>query len=224
MMQFGIFKTMFMRTTRMKKFVRRVIMLIQFFFPRNIRKILDGLYQMTIESSRTQELINIIGDKKFKCFLEVGVWREDNLLPIAKKFPKVKCFGVDPYSGSSFEKYYKGEIMALVDGEHYEKLFQEISNKAKELNNINIIRKSSEEAAKDFVDESLDIIFLDARHDYESVVKDIKLWLPKVTIGGCLCGHDYSLNFFGVIEAVNDLIGYDNVSIKSDSTWFYFKS
>jgi hypothetical protein len=28
---------------------------------------------------------------------------------------------------------------------------------------------------------------------------------------------------FGVIEAVTELIGYDNVAIKSDSTWFYHK-
>lgn len=41
--------------------------------------------------------------------------------------------------------------------------------------------------------------------------------------GGVLCGHDYSLAFFGVIEAVNELIGYDNVSIKPDATWFFTK-
>jgi hypothetical protein len=49
------------------------------------------------------------------------------------------------------------------------------------------------------------------------------MWLPKVKRGGVLSGHDYSLAFFGVVEAVNEIIGYDNVSIKSDSTWFYTK-
>lgn len=41
--------------------------------------------------------------------------------------------------------------------------------------------------------------------------------------GGVISGHNYGLNFFGVIEAVNGIIGYDNVSIKSDDTWFYTK-
>ena len=134
--------------------------------------------------TRTENIIKVISDKKYKNYLEVGVWQGDNLLPIAKKFPDLICYGVDPYSGSSFEEYYKGEKMALVDGQHYEKLFQEISVKAKDFKNINILRKTSEEAAKEFQDESLDIVFIDARHDYESVVKDIKLWLPKVKMGG----------------------------------------
>lgn len=113
--------------------------------------------------------------------------------------------------------------MALVGMDNYEKLFLDVSKKVSFFNNVYIIRKSSEGASKDFLDESLDIIFIDARHDYDSVVRDIKLWLPKVKVGGVLCGHDYSLTTFGVVEAVNHLIGYDNISIKSDSTWFYLK-
>ena len=209
----------------MKRILRRVGRFLSIFYPRNIYKILVILYSITndLSGTRTNELIKIIGDKKYKNYLEVGVWQGDNLLPIAKKFPDLVCYGVDPYSGSSFEEYYKGEIQALVDGDHYEKLYQEIQNKTKDFKNINILRKTSEEAAKDFEDESLDIVFIDARHDYDSVVNDINLWMPKVKVGGVLSGHNYGLNFFGVIEAVNGIIGYDNVSIKSDDTWFYTK-
>lgn len=176
-----------------------------------------------LSGTRTEELIGVINGKRYSNFLEVGVWQGDNLVSIAKKFPGLTCYGVDPYSGSSFEEYYKGEIQSLVDAEYYEKLFLDVSIKFKQHKNIIIIRKISEEAAKDFEDESLDLVFIDARHDYDSVVKDIKLWLPKVKVGGVLSGHNYGLNFFGVIEAVNELIGYDNVSIKSDDTWFYNK-
>lgn len=174
-------------------------------------------------SNRTNELIEVIGAKGYTTYLEVGVWEGDNLIPIANKFPLLICYGVDPYSGSSFTKYYKGEIMALVNSEYYENMYKNIESKTNKYKNINILRKTSEEAAKDFLDESLDIVFIDARHDYDSVVKDIELWLPKVRVGGVLSGHDYSLTFFGVVEAVNHLIGYDNVSIKPDATWIYFK-
>lgn len=67
------------------------------------------------------------------------------------------------------------------------------------------------------------MIFIDARRDYKSVLNDINLWLPKVKVGGTLSGHDHSINYFGVIEAVNESIGYDNILVKSDSTWFYNK-
>ena len=170
----------------MKRNLIRVGRFISIFYPRNIYKIFVKLYSMTndLSGTRTENIIKVISDKKYKNYLEVGVWQGDNLLPIAKKFPDLICHGVDPYSGSSFEEYYKGEIMALVDGEYYDKLFQDISEKIKDLKNVNILRKPSEEAAKDFEDESLDIVFIDARHDYSSVVKDIKLWLPKVKMGG----------------------------------------
>jgi hypothetical protein len=191
--------------------------------PSNLYKILLYLYAITIKKDKTQEIINVINEKNYKSYLEVGVWQGDNLIPIANEFPELICFGVDSYSGSSYEEYFKGEFMSVVDNEYYENLFHEITDRTKDLKNIRIIRKTSDEAAKGLDDESLDIVFIDARHDYDSVVNDIRIWLPKVKFGGVLCGHDYALSFFGVVEAVNEIIGYDNVSIKSDSTWFYIK-
>ena len=69
------------------------------------------------------ELIRVIEENSFEFLLEVGVLQGDNLILIAKKFSKVKCYGVDSYSGNSFDNYYKGEIMALVDAIYYDSLF-----------------------------------------------------------------------------------------------------
>jgi hypothetical protein len=41
--------------------------------------------------------------------------------------------------------------------------------------------------------------------------------------GGVLSGHDYSLRFYGVITAVNEILGFDNIKIGLDDTWFYIK-
>lgn len=173
-----------------------------------------------LSGTRTHELIRIIDENNIKTFLEVGVYQGGNLLPIAKKFPGLKCYGVDPYSVSAYKEYYKEN---LTESEHYDKTFEEISIKVKELKNITIIIKTSEEAVKEFLDLSFDVIFIDARHDYKSVLNVINLWLPKVKVGGTLSGHDYSINYFGVIKAVNESIGYDNILVKSDSTWFHNK-
>jgi tRNA G46 methylase TrmB len=171
----------------MKKQFMRIIKLISIFKPRNLYKIITRLYLFTTDKhGRTSELIKIIDENDYNSYLEVGVWRGDNLIPIAEKFPKVKCYGVDPYSGNSFDNYYKGEIMALVDANHYDAIYQEINNKTTKLRNLDIIRVSSTEAALNFDDESLDVVFIDARHDYQSCKNDILTWLPKVKRGGII--------------------------------------
>ena len=204
----------------------RIIKFLSIFKPGNLYRIFVRLYSFTNHfpiPGRTSELMRIIEDNNYESFLEVGVWQGDNLIPIAQKFPNLKCYGVDPYSGDSFEDYYKGEIMALVDSDYYDDLHHKILQKTTQLKNVKIIKSSSEHAVDGFEDESLDIVFIDARHDYNSCKNDILNWLPKVKRGGVLSGHDYSLSFFGSIESVNELIGFDNVAIQSNSTWFYHK-
>jgi len=70
-------------------------------------------------------------------------------------------------------------------------------------------KMSGSQAARCFPDESLDFIYIDADHTYEAVVNDIKVWYPKLKVGGLFGGHDYwkSRYFgrnFGVIQAVNE--------------------
>jgi hypothetical protein len=54
-----------------------------------------------------------------------------------------------------------------------------------------ILRMTSEEAAGEVADDSLDFSYLDAQHHYEAVKQDIALWWPKIRRGGLVCGHDY---------------------------------
>ena len=42
-----------------------------------------------------------------------------------------------------------------------------------------------------FAPNSVDLVFLDGAHDYESVKRDIVQWLPVLKPGGIMCGHDY---------------------------------
>ena len=57
---------------------------------------------------------------------------------------------------------------------------------------------------------SLDWIYIDGGHDYDTVREDLEAALPKLKDGGRICGHDYirwgarGLSRFGVVEAVNE--------------------
>jgi hypothetical protein len=73
------------------------------------------------------------------------------------------------------------------------------------------LRLTSVEASKRFKDNSIDLIFIDADHAYESIREDIQSWLPKVKKGGIICGHDYSGQEKGVIKAVDELLGKDKI-------------
>lgn len=55
------------------------------------------------------------------------------------------------------------------------------------------LRKLTSQAAEDIPDDSLDYVYVDARHDYCSVTEDISLYWVKLKAGGILAGHDYML-------------------------------
>lgn len=54
-----------------------------------------------------------------------------------------------------------------------------------------IQRMRSLEAAPHFSDGTLDFVYIDAAHDYGSVLADLEAWYPKVRPGGIFAGHDY---------------------------------
>jgi hypothetical protein len=49
----------------------------------------------------------------------------------------------------------------------------------------------SVDAAKILEDNSLDYIYVDARHDYCGVMEDMRAYWPKLRPGGVMAGHDY---------------------------------
>jgi predicted O-methyltransferase YrrM len=57
-------------------------------------------------------------------------------------------------------------------------------------------------------DGSLDFVFIDADHSYDSVKDDIARWAPKVRTGGWVGGHDYHPRKWpGVVKAVDEAFG-----------------
>jgi hypothetical protein len=99
--------------------------------------------------------------------------------------------------------------------------------------NCQIIRDRSMNAVKMSADESLDFVFIDAAHDYDSAKEDIEHWSKKVKKGGIVSGHDYNNGLRGqprgVKGAVNEWVEKNNIQplfiFNKDGcpTWFYVK-
>ena len=84
--------------------------------------------------------------------------------------------------------------------------------------NIIPIQGFSIESAQLFQDSTLDMVYIDGRHDYPSVKDDILAWLPKIKPGGWLTGHDIDLDGDRVLKAVTEIIGNDYKTYK-DTSW-----
>ncbi len=110
-------------------------------------------------------------------------------------------------------------------GLHYQRA---VDMAARSAGRVTIHRKDSADAARDFQDGELDLVFLDADHSYKGIKRDIAAWLPKVKRGGWLGGHDYyndsdpKFDFTGVDRAVDELARNFGIKIEEDYnfTWW----
>ena len=76
--------------------------------------------------------------------------------------------------------------------------------------------QKSVDAAKLYDDGSLDLVFIDAGHEFDHVVADIKAWLPKVRPYGFIAGHDYSWDD-EVKRAVHSI--FPTISMETEGCW-----
>lgn len=90
-----------------------------------------------------------------------------------------------------------------------------------------IWRTTSADASRAILPGTLDFVYLDARHDYASVMEDLHSWFDRVKPGGILAGHDY-LNGelpegrFGVRRAVDEFFSARGLSVHQtieDNPW-----
>jgi hypothetical protein len=80
-------------------------------------------------------------------------------------------------------------------------------------------RMTSLEAASLVADATLDFVYIDARHDYDSVKEDLNAWFPKVRPGGILAGHDYldgvmNEGVYGVRSAVDEFARSEGLRVQ----------
>lgn len=92
------------------------------------------------------------------------------------------------------------------------------------IDRIKVIKNDSVSESKNYPDEYFDIVYIDASHEYEFVREDIISWLPKVKVGGILCGDDYCVGWPQVVKAVDEvLIKVNCAGLSSNQQWWIKK-
>ena len=159
---------------------------------------------------RFDVLTKLIKENGFKIGVEMGTGLGANAMNLLKNNPDLTLIQV---------AYYPGTLTGHSTKKARKKWFERIKPY---MNRSKIIEKKSEEAAKLVEDESVDFVFIDGNHFYESVKQDIELWRPKVKKGGMISGHDYGHpDWPGVKKAVDEI--FNKVSLSSDHVWYVFK-
>lgn len=132
---------------------------------------------------------------------EIGVARGEYSEALMKANPTQTLYGVDPYTTyKEYKDYALNSTMLKLRDEAHERL--------KEYPNYVWVEKFSMDAVKDFEDESLDWVYIDANHDGPHVTEDVREWAKKVRKGGVVSGHDYGrvrslTDRYDVVNSVN---------------------
>ena len=195
-----------------------------------------------IRIDRFRGLTSIFRGLGFKVGAEIGVASGRYSKWLSMKAKPSKLFLVDPYTAySEYVEQHDEKGQAELDAK-----LAKAKERLDPFNCCEFVKKTSMDALKDFNDNSLDFVFIDANHTFEYVVNDIAEWSKKVKPGGIVSGHDYwrsidsnkpaykenlsdveLLKLVQVPEAVDGWTKANRIKpwfVLSDRTWFYVKT
>ncbi len=140
-------------------------------------------------------LEKVINDNNYKRIAEIGIGYGTHAKSVLKNTNVDMLLLVDP------TKYYPNDGFAEdimrhvpeIPGNNFNELYDLIKQELSPWKHrYSWFRKESLTITNDEVlDASLDCVFIDGDHSYNSVIKDLEFWWKKVRIGGQMLGDDY---------------------------------
>ncbi len=143
------------------------------------------------DGDTTQGLIDLwtVTGGGIRLMVEVGAADGGSVCVWKSLCPDLQIVAVDPW----------------IDGSGYgENIFQAYLENVAVFPDVAHIRMTSLDAAPLFCPHSLDFVYVDSVHTYEAMSADIDAWLPKIKAGGWFGGHDYTKDFTGLMQAVDE--------------------
>jgi hypothetical protein len=147
-----------------------------------------------------ESIVNLLDTGSVGC--ELGIFEGDfsQVLTDSGKFKKL--YLVDVFSGvaSNFDKTYKDASC----------LEQKNKDRFLSKNFVEIIKQDSISYLRSMPDNFFDFIYIDTVHSYEQTVSELYESHRTIKNKGFICGHDYCIEFHGVIRAVTEFcLKYD---------------
>lgn len=148
--------------------------------------------------------------KKSLIGVEIGVLAGINAESILRTLPIKKLYLVDPYM--SYVNTFGKLFVPRKKLPEAKKRLSKFGEKT-----IFIFKKASQ--AVNDIPDGLDFVYIDGRHTYEFVKKDIELYYSKVREGGVIGGHDFTCCYFGVCKAVTEFVNKNNLKIYGEESY-----
>lgn len=148
-------------------------------------------WNLDLSAKSPIEIPNVTREDLAVLFHELGVRKCAEIGVESGAYSEVLCRsnpGVEHYAIDSWRRLprYKDHV----NPEKF-RVFYERAKARLAPYNATLIKELSMDAVKQFQDGSLDAVYIDGAHDFQSVANDIAEWSRKVRPGGIVAGHDY---------------------------------
>ena len=157
-----------------------------------------------------------------KTFVEVGVYEGYNAAHVIDNMQIEKTWLIDTWGENGF---FVSDMNSIEEGDRMYVGVQALFAPEIAQNKVEILRMDNREAAK-LLPNDLDLVYIDANHEYEEVKKDMEAWYPKVRKGGILSGDDYHY-YVGVVQAVDEFVSeHPGINLQvgqSKTQWWFVK-
>lgn len=159
---------------------------------------------------------------------EIGAFEGSFAKVILDAFPDCHLSLVDLWQTENNDFYYSTRSGTV------EQAYEVAKKRFAHLPNVKMCKGNSSDVSRDFQDESLDIVYIDADHSYQGALKDLVTWFPKVKHGGIISGHDWDANpsmpeyhMFGVEAALRNFVkDVECLKLTNESyhkSWYWVK-
>ncbi len=188
------------------------------------------------------EIGSVLSEHGFKTMIEIGVRDATYAVDVLQKWPGFEhYYGIDPCEKQANFVDWANKNQSIQDQDNVR--VRNMLNKRFGRRKISLIRNYSTKAVGLFEEKSIDLIYIDARHDFCGATEGIEAYYPILKCGGLFSGHDF---IYKVVEfkdlgwdvcangsriegsfkrAVTEFAARNNIQqIQTvETTWFFFK-
>jgi hypothetical protein len=164
-----------------------------------------------------QGIIDLIKDIKNPVGIEIGSDVGETASYLLETRKDLFLYCIDPYMS-----YIDWNGNNLNDREDVLRKFMNTMKPYKD--RYKLLRMTSDEAVEQFVNSSVDFVFIDGLHEYNQTLRDCYNYWPKLKESGLFCGHDYK-TIPAINKSVDEFAGKINKQVLTtvNDVWYYFK-